>query len=171
MGDWEINQVCFCHCKNFVNCRANEKWTDIKLRTGVFVFVQFSERKDAVESFMVAGKKVVKLDQIYFWFSFPFCNCKRFDLLYIGYIFNTEYLCESICTFYKKSNCKETCSHEIQVCLFVWFVFFVQLENFPLKWIFHHYPEKIYKFWPTLGIHGHREVKVLFSPTFLFKMF
>ena len=43
MGDWEINQVCFCHCKNF--CK------------GVFVFVQFSERKDAVESFMVAGKK------------------------------------------------------------------------------------------------------------------
>ena len=108
-----------------------QKWTDITLRAGVFLFVQFSERKDAVESFMVAGKKVVKLDQIYFWFSFPFCNCKRFDLLYIGYIFNTQYLCESICTFYKKSSCTETCSHEIQVCLFVCFVFLVPLENFP----------------------------------------
>ena len=66
----KLTKSVFVIARIFVNCKANEKWTDIKLRTGVFVFVQFSERKDAVESFMVAGKKVVKLDQIYFWFIF-----------------------------------------------------------------------------------------------------
>ena len=138
----------------------------------MFLFYNFLNVRMQLNHSWWLEKKVVKLDQIYFWFCFPFCNCKRFDLLYIGYIFNTQYLCESICTFYKKSSCTETCSHEIQVCLFVClFCVFSPTREFPLKWRCHHYPEKICKFWPTLGIHGHREVKVLISPTFSFKMF
>ena len=118
------------------------------------------------------GKKVVKLDQIYFWFFFLFVTAIRliYCKLDIYLILNTYV--RVFVQFIKKSNCKETCSHEIQVCLFVClFCVFGPTREFSPQMEMSPLPREDRKIFTYTWYSWLSRSEGFFSPTFSFKMF